>query len=54
MALLLAIERLIGKGHSPTYDGVIHDDGSLPQEYEPIDFKQHVDDAPIDAGLAID
>ena len=39
---------------TPAYDGVIHDDGSLPQEYEPIDFKQHVDDAPIDAGLAID
>jgi len=39
---------------TPTYDGVIHDDGSLPQEYEPIDFKQHIDDAPIDAGLAID
>ena len=39
---------------TPTYDGVIHDDGSLPQEYEPIDFKQHVDDTPIDAGLAID
>ena len=39
---------------TPTYDGQIHDDGSLPQEYEPIDFKQHVDDTPIDAGLAID
>jgi len=37
-----------------TYDGDIHDDGSLPTEYEPIDFKQHIGDAPIDAGLKID
>jgi len=37
-----------------TYDGVIHDDGSLPTEYEPIDLKQHISDGPIDAGLAID
>jgi len=37
-----------------TYDGVIHDDGSLPTEQEPIDFKQHISDGPIDTGLLID
>ena len=36
------------------YDGDIHDDGTLPHEYEPIDMKQHIGDSPIDVGLAID
>jgi hypothetical protein len=40
--------------HGAAFDGTIHDDGSLPTEYEPIDLKQHISDPPIDAGLAID